>query len=63
MLVCVGLASGDYFFVITGNTNGSLGGAFDFRGSTLPVPEPTTVAMFLAGLGMLGFMGRRRHRG
>ena len=29
-----------------------------------PVPEPTTVAMLLAGLGALGFMGgRRRSRG
>jgi hypothetical protein len=28
-----------------------------------PVPEPTTVAMVLAGLGMLGFVGRKGVRG
>jgi hypothetical protein len=25
-----------------------------------PVPEPETYAMMLAGLGLVGFMGRRR---
>ncbi|MFM2057203.1 MAG: hypothetical protein RLY71_1588 [Pseudomonadota bacterium] len=29
-------------------------------GSITPVPEPETYAMMLAGLGALGFMGRRR---
>lgn len=27
-----------------------------------PIPEPSTYAMLLAGLGMMGFMARRRHR-
>jgi hypothetical protein len=27
-----------------------------------PVPEPETYAMFLAGLGVMGFIARRRHR-
>lgn len=32
-----------------------------FIGNTVsPIPEPETYAMFLAGLGLLGFMGRRR---
>ena len=28
-----------------------------------PVPEPETYAMFLAGLGLMGFMARRRKNG
>lgn len=31
-------------------------------GVFLPVPEPATYAMLLAGLGALGFVGRRRNR-
>ena len=31
-------------------------------GTLAPVPEPETYAMMLAGLGMLGFMARRRRK-
>ena len=31
-----------------------------FGGSLLPVPEPETYAMLLAGLAVLGFVTRRR---
>ena len=34
--------------------------AFTYEGGVLAVPEPETYAMLLAGLGMLGFMARRR---
>lgn len=30
---------------------------------TTPVPEPETYAMFMAGLGLMGFMARRRRNG
>jgi hypothetical protein len=30
------------------------------NGVAAPVPEPETYAMMLAGLGLLGFMARRR---
>ncbi len=34
--------------------------ATDLAGYTAPVPEPETYAMMLAGLGLVGFMSRRR---
>jgi len=47
-------------------SNGSPGSAqavdfsIDFVTATTPVPEPETYAMLLAGLGMMGFVARRR---
>lgn len=45
-----------------GTSNGSGGDGYKGVGSVdlAPVPEPSTWAMLLAGLGMLGFMARRR---
>jgi hypothetical protein len=40
-------------------------GSFDkimLYGEAIPVPEPTSYVMLLAGLGLLGFMTRRRMR-
>jgi hypothetical protein len=37
-------------------TSGSFGGAVMLA----PVPEPATYGLMLAGLGLLGFMARRR---
>jgi len=41
----------------SGQLSSSAGGAFY---ATAPVPEPETYAMFAVGLGLLGFMSRRR---
>ncbi|ACB33336.1 protein of unknown function DUF1555 [Leptothrix cholodnii SP-6] len=57
-----GLAAGTYTFRIDSNSNR------DFRVDTFsavgtnvtPVPEPETYAMMLAGLGAIGYLGRRR---
>jgi MYXO-CTERM domain-containing protein len=35
-------------------------GSYDVISSTTPVPEAGTLALALAGLGVLGFLGRRR---
>jgi len=47
----------EYYFLGFGNASVVVDVALT---PTSPVPEPQTYAMLLAGLGMLGFMGKRR---
>lgn len=47
------------FFDLTGTGVGGISGPFAAY-SPAPVPEPETYAMMLAGLGMLGFVAKRR---
>lgn len=54
------LTAGDYFYTVSGNVLGTKPGKFDFRVDVLPVPEPETGALMLAGLGLLGFVARRK---
>ena len=63
------LAAGNYFFEVTGEATGVLGADYDLNinantpGGPLPgVPEPANVALLLAGLGLMGFMAKRRAR-
>ncbi len=53
-------APGLYHIDITGTADGLAGGAYGVSLQTAAVPEPETYAMFVAGLGALGFMARRR---
>lgn len=53
------LAAGDYFYLVTG-ASGSKGGAYALTSTVTPVPEPETYALFLAGLGAIGFLTARR---
>lgn len=59
------LSMGDYYYQVSGSGVGTLGGFYTLS-STLeavtPVPEADSLAMMLAGLGVLGFLGRRRTR-
>lgn len=56
------LASGNYAFDVSGQSNGFLGGFYGIQlaGNLTPVPEPATYFMLLAGLGLVGMMARRR---
>lgn len=42
---------------------GTVTGAYAFQSEVSPVPEPSVYAMLLAGLGVVGFMARRRNKG
>ncbi len=53
------LAAGDYFYLVTG-ASGAKGGAYALTSTVSPVPEPETYALFLAGLGAVGFLTARR---
>ncbi|MEG2963026.1 MAG: FxDxF family PEP-CTERM protein [Janthinobacterium sp.] len=53
------LFNGPLVLTVMGNTKGgSYGGTFNLN--LAPVPEPETYGMMLAGLGILGFLARRR---
>jgi len=54
------LASGDYYLQVSGNMVSDTAGSFGGSVMLAPVPEPETYGMMLAGLGLLGFMSRRR---
>lgn len=58
----VALNPGSYYYMVSGNGNGSLGGSYMLTSTIAPVPEPESAAMLLAGLGMLGFLARRRRQ-
>ncbi len=57
------LGLGDYYYQVTGTGAGSLGGFYTLSSTLVPVspvPEADALAMMLAGLGVIGFLGRRR---
>lgn len=54
------LGAGNYYAVVTGKATGSAGGVYTEAFSVRAVPEASTWAMMLAGLGMLFFAAKRR---
>lgn len=57
-----GLTPGNYELLVSGTVVGKndTGNAAHYTLSIMAVPEPETYAMFLAGLGLVGFIGRRK---
>lgn len=57
------LSAGTYTLQIKGIVTGLYGGSYaGVLNIAPPVPEPETYAMLLAGLGLIGFISRRRNK-
>lgn len=54
------VAAGDYHIDFVGSLTGTAGGSYLASVSVAAVPEPESYAMFLAGLGIMGAIARRR---
>lgn len=54
------VAPGAYFYKVTGNVTGPFGGSYLLSSHLMPIPEPGTLAMLMAGLGVVGLLARRR---
>lgn len=63
LIQSLSIAAGSYDLRVLGTTTGSAGGSYFGNMNVVvnPVPEPETYAMLMAGLGLLGFMARRRN--
>jgi len=53
------LSAGSYTTYVSGILAGSFAG-YSLTAAVSPVPEASTIAMMLGGLGLVGFMARRR---
>jgi hypothetical protein len=54
------LVAGSYYLKVSGNMVSTTGASFGGSVMLAPVPEPETYGMMLGGLGVLGFLARRR---
>lgn len=62
-LDATGLSAGYYYVQVTGNVLGNAGGSYTTDlGVMAAVPEPETYGMMLAGMGVVGFLARRKRK-
>lgn len=54
------LVAGNYYLQVSGTMVSDTGASFGGAVMLAPVPEPETYGMMLGGLGILGFLARRR---
>ena len=54
------LVAGNYYLQVNGTLVSDAGASFGGAVMMAPVPEPETYGMMLGGLGLLGFLARRR---
>ncbi|MCB1955609.1 MAG: PEP-CTERM sorting domain-containing protein [Rhodocyclaceae bacterium] len=59
----VSLGAGSYYYAPVFPSSGPNFSAYSFESYVTAVPEPETYALFLAGIGMLGYAAQRRMRG
>jgi hypothetical protein len=57
------LVAGDYYLQVNGTVLSNDAASFGGSVALAPVPEPETYGMMLGGLGLLGFLARRRRGG
>ena len=57
------LGPGNYYYSVLGKTMAPAAYAISSSIAAAPVPEPETYAMLLGGLGVIGFVARRRRVG
>jgi hypothetical protein len=55
-------ADSSYYLQVTGSVVGKAAGDYWLNVGVAPVPEPETYGMLLGGLGLIGFMARRRNK-
>jgi hypothetical protein len=58
----IAVTGGDFSVELRGTATGAFGGEYVLGGSVVPVPEPETYAMMLAGVVAVGFLAARRRR-
>jgi|SRR6218665_1367633 len=54
------LGAGSYYYAVFGQASSGAVYSLASTATAVPVPEPETYAMLLAGLGVVGFVARRR---